>query len=929
MAAIIAGIYEINQKIGSGGGGIVFLGRHTRLDKKIVLKADKRKLSVGTEKLRREVDLLKGLSHTYIPQVYDFVQENGVVYTVMDYVEGESLDKLLERGQVVPQKIIVKWACQLLEALSYLHKQKPHGILHGDIKPANIMLRSDGDICLIDFNIALALGEDGAVRVGYSRGYASPEHYGSDGSVEDTLTGTQRSLKERDSSGSSSKKLLLDARSDLYSLGATLYHLLSGKKPTEQAAQVVPLQGCCSPQVAAIIAKSMNADPAKRYQSAEEMLDAFLHLRTKDQRVKKNRKRFFVCAMLSVLLFLAGGICTFAGMKQMENYETALKLASYSQAAYAGGDRREAVSKAMDALQVGEGLWKAPVPAEAQKALTDALGVYDLSDGFKTEEMITLPAVPFGLQVSPKGTRYAVVYAYEVAIYSVGIREPAAVRKVRKSALSDCLFLTEDLIVYAGEQGIEAYDLVSEKVLWTGDPAEILAVSGDRKVVAAAFGEEDYAVLYDASNGAKIAECSFEGRQIQEISNDLYVDRADYIFALDQTGAWLAVSFSDGSLSVFDTKDRENELIVYEQSDYGVFSGGFCKELFAFAAQGPETNFFGVLDTKEAALIGNMESRDKMLVQADESGICLSDGNLLVRFAADTLEESELAYTQGYTIQAYDTDHRFSMAVTDDNSILFYDSGAHLASQIAYQTECDFLKLADGYALAANRKEPQIQILCLQDHQDTELFSYDAKRVHSEARVSADGQALMLFDYQGFCTYGKDGSLLAQYELPNAGQIYDQQFIRDGETSYLEVLWYNGIQRKYALDGTMLEEEKGEVPDKNLEEEFFTDQYRIVSKLHEAPKVYDKKTGKFVAELEKEDGLAYVTQLDGAIMTEYVSTTLERYGILLDENLKKLAVLPNLCDVYADTVVFDYQNGSIRSSSIYSLDDLAALGGKY
>ncbi len=84
MAAIVAGLYEIQQKIGAGGGGIVFLGRHIRLNKKIVLKADKRKLSAGAEKLRNEVDLLKGLSHTYIPQVYDFVQENNVVYTVMD-----------------------------------------------------------------------------------------------------------------------------------------------------------------------------------------------------------------------------------------------------------------------------------------------------------------------------------------------------------------------------------------------------------------------------------------------------------------------------------------------------------------------------------------------------------------------------------------------------------------------------------------------------------------------------------------------------------------------------------------------------------------------------------------------------------------------------------------------------------------------------
>lgn len=195
MPQVIAGIYEIQEQIGAGGGGVVYLGRHLRLEKQIVLKADRHTLDTKPEILRREVDMLKGLSHRYIPQVYDFVQENGVVYTVMDYIDGESLDKLMKRGEQVPQPQVIRWACQLLEALDYLHSRPPYGILHGDIKPANIMLRPGGDICLIDYNIALALGENGAVRVGYSRGYASPEHYGIEygsgkGSGGGSITGT-------------------------------------------------------------------------------------------------------------------------------------------------------------------------------------------------------------------------------------------------------------------------------------------------------------------------------------------------------------------------------------------------------------------------------------------------------------------------------------------------------------------------------------------------------------------------------------------------------------------------------------------------------------------------------------------------------------------------------------------------------------------
>ncbi len=161
---IIGSTYEILEEIGSGGGGIVYLGNHIRLGKKVVLKADKRKITTHQELLKKEVNVLKELSNDYIPQVYDFFEEDGVVYTVIDYVPGESLDKPLKRGEKFSQAQIITWAKQVLNALVYLHDPSKHGdppkgYIHSDIKPANIMRRPDNSICLIDFNIALALGE--------------------------------------------------------------------------------------------------------------------------------------------------------------------------------------------------------------------------------------------------------------------------------------------------------------------------------------------------------------------------------------------------------------------------------------------------------------------------------------------------------------------------------------------------------------------------------------------------------------------------------------------------------------------------------------------------------------------------------------------------------------------------------------------------
>lgn len=305
MNKIIASTYEIIEKIGSGGGGVVYLANHLRLNKKVILKADKRKLSTKPELLRREVDILKNLSHSHIPQVYDFFLEDGVVYTAIEYIEGESLDKPLKNGKHFSQVQVIKWAKQLLEALVYLHSpihgNPPRGYVHSDIKPANLMKTERGDVCLIDFNITLALGEENVV--GFSAGYSSPEHYGlryitgSDGTIDlDNTTVTLSdetetlTLSSRKST-SFSQKVVPDVRSDIYSVGATLYHLLSGIKPEKDALKVIPLSSKdYSAQIVKIINKAMEPDPDKRFQSAKEMLDAFNCLHENDKRTKIQKK---------------------------------------------------------------------------------------------------------------------------------------------------------------------------------------------------------------------------------------------------------------------------------------------------------------------------------------------------------------------------------------------------------------------------------------------------------------------------------------------------------------------------------------------------------------------------------------------------------------------------------------------------------------
>ena len=968
MSQVIAGIYEIQEKIGAGGGGVVYLGKHLRLNKQVVLKADKRTLSVGVDTLRREVDMLKGLSQTYIPQVYDFVQEDGVVYTVMDYIEGESLDKLLGRKQLSTQPQMIRWAVQLLDALDYLHSQPPYGILHGDIKPANIMLRPDGNICLIDFNIALALGEDGAVKVGFSRGYASPEHYGADyikqnrpaaigtasgtkadsrpqeqGSTlllneEDktvTLYREREGIDSRESLAGSitrrKKGIMLDVRSDIYSLGATLYHVLSGKRPAEDAREVEALgTDVCSPAVSDILQKAMAPDPEMRYQSAKEMRAAFLQLHRNDVRVLRRRKRKAIAAAVLTALFFVGGFSTFVGLRQMEQIQTSLTLAEYSANALAEGNVSEAVRQALRGIPEDTSLFSPPVTPQIQKALTDALGVYELSDGFRALDTVTLPAAPFEISVSPQGGRFAAIYAYEATVFEMDSQKEIVRLPVQNSALSDLVFLNESQIVYAGEKGVTSYDLDMQSALWTGEEATNLALSGDCKIVAAVNRDENKAALYSASDGEKLGECSFGQLHLPVAVNDILADPEDYIFALNEDGSLLAVSFYNGGLMVFDWKKPDNDLIVYEESDYERFGGGFSGKYFAFTAEKNGESLFGMIDTVKGSYVSGFNSNDRLLIGADKMGICLANGNLLVNIDPDTMEERELAYTNSVYITAFSAGEKHVLTATEDNCFSFYDSGANLVSTQTSTENCDFVSLTEKYAIIGNRNEPSLRILELENHDDVQLLSYDARYPHEEARISQDGQRVMLFGYQSFCIYDMDGKLLVQMELPDSESIYDQQFVKGEEGSWLEVIWYDGMVRRYhASDGRLFLEEIREKPSKDLEEEFLIGPYRISSSLHNAPQVYEIESNRLVATLEEEAYLTYVTQVENYIITEYINTAGERYGILLDENFQKLAYLPGLCDVVGNRLVFDYKSGDLRESPLYSLSDLVELGNTY
>lgn len=940
MPQIIAETYEILRKLGSGGVGVVYLGRHLRLGKLVVLKADKRTLTARPEALRREVDALKNLSHTYIPQVYDFLTEDGVVYTVMDYIEGESLDKPLERGERFPQATVVGWACQLLEALAYLHSRPPHGILHSDIKPANIMLTSRDDICLIDFNIALALGEAGAVRVGISQGYASPEHYGIDysgvgatrGVHEEAVTQVDApaTVLPSGSGGSATggHTVLLDVRSDIYSAGATLYHLFTGRRPAPDAKAVEPIRsGEVSPAIAAILRKAMDPDPDRRYQTAAEMLAAFQHLHDNDSRTRRRRLRIAAAAVSLGLAFLAGGGMTFTGLRQMERQQNAYALAEYSANALRSGDAPGAVRYALDALPAVRGLFDPPYVPQVQRALASALGVYDLTDGFKAYRTIALDSEPLKVAASASGKWIAALTSGQVSVFDTESGERLKTLTADPSALSDMVFLNEHVILYAGDGALRAYDLSAHQELWSGKAATGITLSADGTTVAAVYKDESLAAVYDAATGEAREAVTFHGKRQSVSYNDGFADPEDNLFALNGDGTWLAVSFRDGGLRLFDLRDSENDLEVLASSEFTHFEGGFFGQYFAFSATGTQQSVFAVIDLAAREQTGGFSAETPFHTQADKTGIYLTLENLLVKLDPVTGDQTELAYT-GDDITAFAGDNGYTLAATADGACSFFDKNARLLETHAEQGHCDFVQLSGDYAVTANRDVPALRIMKLENYSEAQLCTYDPEFLHDEARLSADKSTVMLFRYDAFRLHTMDGRILAEVMIPNAEQVYDQQYRRDETGSYLEVIYYSGLRQAWsAMDGTLLWEEAGDAPDASLEEEFTTDHLRITSPLHGTPAAYDRETGKLMRELEADAYLTYVTQVGDNVVTEYISAQGDRYGLLLDENCETLAELPNLCDILADgTLVFDDMRGNLRQSRIYSIQELMALG---
>lgn len=259
MGKVLLGKYELREKIGEGASGIVYLAWDRHLECVVAVKEQKlRQGEQDSEALKKEREMLKALKHPMLPAVYDYFVE-GAQYLVMEYVEGMCLHNFIEKEGSIPERQACEWAIQLAGLLLYLHTRKPP-VIYRDLKPDNIIVCPDGNLRVVDFGTALSIS--------YDRHY--PSHFaGTIGYAAPEQLGAGRAAGAR-----------ADERSDIYTLGATLYHMLTGHHPSLPPYGVRTLRSMkpeLSHGIERIVKKCTQTESDKRYQNIEEVKRDLLH----------------------------------------------------------------------------------------------------------------------------------------------------------------------------------------------------------------------------------------------------------------------------------------------------------------------------------------------------------------------------------------------------------------------------------------------------------------------------------------------------------------------------------------------------------------------------------------------------------------------------------------------------------------------------
>ncbi len=334
IGSVVGGKYKILNKVGQGGMSVVYLAMNERANKqwaiKEIRKDGNRDYDVVKQGLIAETDILKRLNHPNLPSIIDVIDQDDTFLIVMDYIEGNPLSDALKNYGAQNQEDVIEWAKELCDVLGYLHSRKPP-IIYRDMKPSNIMLKPDGRVTLIDFGTARTYKEETReedTKPLGTREYAAPEQFGGQGQT--------------------------DARTDIYCLGATLYHLVTGHSPLEPPNyQMFPIRRwnpALSSGLEKIILKCTQKNREDRYQSCAELmydLENYVYLETEYKKAENRKWKAFLASGALTVVFAMGAI----GFRSAANAQTKNSYEAYVAAA-SGSDEGQAMEYFKQAINL-------------------------------------------------------------------------------------------------------------------------------------------------------------------------------------------------------------------------------------------------------------------------------------------------------------------------------------------------------------------------------------------------------------------------------------------------------------------------------------------------------------------------------------------------------------------------------------------------
>ena len=313
---LVDGKYRIIAQTGKGGMSTVWLALNEAVNKQWAIKEVKKSSPSTSDQIIKqnlvtEAGILRHLKHPHLPSIVDIFNEDDTFLIVMDYIEGRTLSDILKEQGRQPQADVVDWALQICSVFKYLHGLNPP-IIYRDMKPGNVMLKPDGNIMVIDFGTAREYkhesGED-TIHLG-TKGYAAPEQF------QDNHQQT-------------------DPRTDIYNLGATMYHLVTGKNPSKPPFKFLPIRQVdrtLSSGLESIILKCVAPDPNERYQTVDDLEFALEHyqeleVETIKQKSLAYRKWVTLGCVATILSSLSVGLRLYANSLLSNTYDEELRSA--------------------------------------------------------------------------------------------------------------------------------------------------------------------------------------------------------------------------------------------------------------------------------------------------------------------------------------------------------------------------------------------------------------------------------------------------------------------------------------------------------------------------------------------------------------------------------------------------------------------------